>query len=213
MSNSAEWVTSFEAVEILRKAGIESPATLGQWAEVGHVRAQTKSSLINGKPEEFSGFPDIPAVFWSYQVGTPKVPPNWIAGHFEADMIRQEDGGYERKLRVVLSNVTFHADDLHRQIKAATGGRAPHLPPPRNSRNAGRRVNKDLWGKTAAAMAVLSARGRLSADSLGNSEMHKLLSDFLAELGEDEAFSVDHMKDTFTYYRAWSTANEWGGDD
>lgn len=120
----SEWLTSFEAVEELKRANFNDPMTLAIWAAEGVVRTCARTMKCDGKIEaEMSGSPEILPGFWHYIRLGSNSSANWQAGVFRARLIYELDEWNEHPEHTWdMQGVSFHAKDIAKQVELAKGG-------------------------------------------------------------------------------------------
>ncbi len=119
-----EWVTSNQAVTMLRKAKIEDNTTLAIWAEKRLLRSRAATVTRDGEPDGFmDGFASTPAIaadFWYYIRFGSRPYTNWGAGIFAATINETPEAGHNSDYyRWELTDVTFHAGELTKLIARA----------------------------------------------------------------------------------------------
>jgi hypothetical protein len=168
---AAQWLSSFAAITMLRKAEIVDPVgTLTQLAEARQLRSRAAWGRFNFEdaeqdfPQEpqsdrgLAAWPDIPADFWRWvNAGTRGTEVYGDAGVYAATVVYDPDiGDYSETEHIKLFGVTFHADDLAAFLGGTTSFHETPLLPGRAKSPAGRKPELDRWADFGAALALIA---------------------------------------------------------
>lgn len=126
MPEGGQWISSYQAVRLVRSAGINDPSILALWAENELVRTQAGTMRFDSgageRQRDFVDPPNIPARFWHWLRRSEHSAANWDLGLFQTTVGVEYRDFFESE-RVheqwCMIDVTFNALDVETRLQQA----------------------------------------------------------------------------------------------